>query len=172
MSARSMLRSLALVLAVSVVPATALADDAPAGRSEIAQRGDGAGKGHGKGHGPRGEKGDRPSFPMKGGDFITHVESKISKIRARVAEKVAERNLPDPVKKQVMAEVDAGAAKVRAAAQKAAADGTVTKEEAKAVREVAKEVKSDLREKAGMKKDREGRGGRGKGKGKGNKGDA
>lgn len=172
MSARTMLRSLALVLAASVVPATAFAADAPGGRSEVAQQaGAPGGKAHGKDHGKRGgkEKGDRPSFPMKGADFVQHVEARIAKVRARVEEKVAQRNLPDPVKKQVMAEVDAGGAKVRTAAQKAAADGTVTKEEAKAVRELAHEVKAELREKAGMKKDRDGRG---KGKGKGKKGQA
>jgi hypothetical protein len=64
---------------------------------------------------------------MKGPDFVKRVDEKISKVRSRVEAGVAKRGLPEAVKKQVMAEVDAGAAKVRAAAQKAAADGSVTK---------------------------------------------
>jgi hypothetical protein len=164
MFARSMFRTLALVAAVSALPATALA----AG-PEGARPGQSAEE-HGKG--PRG-KGEREAhqFPMKGGDFITMVEARIQKVRAKVQEKLAKHPLPDATKKQVMTEVDAGAAKVRAAAQKAAADGTVTKEEAKDVRELAKDVKKDLRAKAGLPEHGKGhgkkdKGGKGKGGGK------
>jgi hypothetical protein len=140
MFARSMFRTLALVFAAALVPATAL-----------------AGEGHGKDH--------DAAFPMKGAEFMSKVDAKIQKTRERVAEGVAKKNLPEATRKQVMAEVDAGSAKVRAAATKVAADGTVTKEEAKQVRELAHTVKKELRAKAGLPEK-----GHGKGKGKGGKG--
>lgn len=167
MFARSMIRTIALVVAVSALPATALA----AG-PEAAQRPGQSGEEHGKG--PRGGKGEREAhqFPMKGGDFIAMVDARIQKVRARVQEKLGKRPLPDAKKKEILAEVDAGAAKVKAAAQKAAADGTVTKEEAKGVRDLAHQVKTDVRSKAGLPEHGKGQGkkgkdGRGKGKGGG-----
>ena len=155
MFARSMFRTMALVFAAALVPATALADGP-------AKQGSAEGRGH-EGRGARhGGKDNEADFPMKGPEFVSKVDARIQKTRAKVAEVVAKKNLPEATKKQVMAEVDAGAAKVRAAATKAAADGTVTKEEAKSVREVAHAVKKDLRAKAGLPE--KGHGGKGKGK--------
>ena len=159
MFARSMFRTLALVFAAAIVPATALADGPTTepGRAE--------GRGH-EGRGAhRGGKDHDAAFPMKGPEFMTKVDARIQKTREKVSEHVAKKNLPEATKKQVLAEVDAGAAKVRAAATKAAADGTVTKEEAKQVRELAHEVKKDLRAKAGLP-EKGHRDGKGKGKGK------
>jgi hypothetical protein len=158
-----MLRTLALVLAASVVPATAFADDAPGARPGVEKRGEGHGKGH------RAERGDRPSFPMKGGDFIQHVETRIQKTRERVQAGMTKREVPAAKQKEVLAEIDAGSAKVLAAAQQAAADGTVTQPEAKGVREVAHEAKKGLREKAGMNKGQ--RDGKGRKDGKGSRGE-
>ena len=144
MSARSMFRTLALVFAAALVPATALAGG-PEGR--------------------HGGKDHEAAFPMKGAEFMSKVDARIQKTRTKVSEAVTKKNLPEATKKQVMAEVDAGAAKVRAAATKAAADGTVTKEEAKQVHELAHTVKKELRAKAGLpEKHGKGRGKDGKGK--------
>lgn len=158
MFGRSMIRTLALVFAVSALPATALAAG-PDGTSGAVEHGAKAKRGEGKG------QREAHQFPMKGGDFITMVDARIVKIRARVQEKLAKHPLPEATKKAVLADVDAGAARVKAAAQKAAADGTVTREEAKSVRDVAKDVKKEVRTKYGLP----GRG-HGKGKGKGGKG--
>lgn len=159
MFARSFIRTVALVAAVTALPATALAAG-PDGKPTAGERGEHV---RGKGKGGR----EAHQFPMKGGDFIAMVDARIQKVRTKVQEKLARRELTDAQKKQVMAEVDAGAAKVKAAASKAAADGTVTKEEAKEVRKVAHEVKKDLREKAGLPDRGRGHGkGRGKDKGK------
>lgn len=149
MNARSMVRAFAVALAVFVVPGMAMAAG-PEGRAEKVQRGD---------------RGDHEkAFPMKGADFIAKVEARIQKVRSRVQERIAKMPLTDAQKKQVMAEVDAGSAKVKVAAQKAAADGTVTKEEGKQVRDLAKEVKRELRAKAGLPE--EGRRDHKKGRGK------
>jgi hypothetical protein len=163
MFARSMIRTIALVAAVSALPATALA----AG-PEAAQRPGQSAEEHGSPRGGKG-KGEREAhqFPMKGGDFITMVDARIQKVRAKVQEKLAKHPLPDATKKQILADVDAGAAKVKAAAQKAAADGTVTKDEAKEVRDLAHQVKKDVRAKAGLPEHGKGHGKGGRGKGKG-----
>lgn len=142
MFGRSMFRTLALVFAAVLVPATALAGG-PEGR--------------------HGGKDHEAAFPMKGAEFMSKVDARIAKTRTKVSEAVAKKNLPEATKKQVMAEVDAGSAKVRAAATKAAADGTVTKEEAKQVHELAHTVKKELRAKAGLPTREHGKG---KGKGK------
>ncbi len=147
MFARSMFRTLALVFAAALVPATALADG-PEGR--------------------HGGKDGKAAFPMNGPEFMAKVDARIQKTRAKVSEHVAKKHLPEAVQKKVMAEVDAGAAKVRAAATKAAADGTVTKDEAKQVRELAHTVKKELRAKAGLPEKGHGKGHEGKGK-RGNK---
>lgn len=157
MFARSMFRTMALVFAAALVPATALADG-PAKPTAAEGRGH---EGRGARHGNKDKEAD---FPMKGPDFVSKVDARIQKQRAHVAEIVAKKNLPEATKKQVMTEVDAGAAKVRAAAAKAAADGTVTKEEAKSVREVAHAVRKDLRAKAGLPEKGHGKGKDGKGK--------
>lgn len=151
MFARSTFRTLALVFAAALVPATALAGG-PEGR--------------------HGGQDHEAAFPMKGPEFMAKVDARIQKTRTRVSEAITKKNLPEATKKQVLAEVDAGAAKVRAAATKAAADGTVTKEEAKQVRELAHSVKKELRAKAGLpeRDHHKGHGGKaGKG-GKGGKG--
>ncbi len=160
MFGRSMIRTLALVVAVSAVPATALAagpGDQPSAVEHGAKGKRGEGKGEREAH----------QFPMKGGDFITMVDARIVKIRTKVQEKLAKHPLPDATKKAVLADVDAGAAKVKVAAQKAAADGTVTKEEAKSVRDLAHDVKKQVRTKYGLPGRGDGKGERGHGKGKG-----
>lgn len=155
MFGRSLIRTLAVVAAVTALPVTALAAGPDEGKPTAAEGVRGKGKGDREAH----------QFPMKGGDFIGMVEKRITKVREKVQEKMARRDLTDAQRKQILAEVDAGAAKVRAAANKAAADGTVTKEEAKQVRDVAHDVKKEIREKHGMKDHKKGRG-KGKDKGK------
>jgi len=152
-----MIRTFALAAVVAALPATAFAAGHEGGRRDGAVE-----------HGGKGKRGwDEAAFPMKGADFVAKVDARIQKVRAKVQQKIAERGLPEAVQKQVMAEVDAGAAKVKAAAQQAAADGTVTKDEAKGVHDLAKQVKKDLRAKAGLPERGKGKGkGHGKGKGK------
>jgi hypothetical protein len=157
MTARTILSSLALALSVSfVVPATALA--AP-GKADQAGPADD--------RGARGERGERrekleKAFPMEAAKFKQHLESRITKTRERVIAKLDKSNAPADVKKAVIDKLDQGAAKIRAAADEAMKDGTVTLDEAKTVRTVAKEQKASVREAAkGHLR------GHGKGKGKG-----
>ncbi len=110
----------------------------------------------------KGEKGDKAKhFPMTAAKFAELVEKRITKSKERLGERLDEANVPADKRKAIMADFDAGATKVRAAAQAAGKDGTVTAEEAKGVRELAKDLRKDARKKHGMK-----------GKGKGKKGAA
>lgn len=166
MTARTILRSLALALSVSfVVPATALAAPGKADRAEQADD-----------RGARGERGERrekmeKAFPMEAAKFKEHLERRITKTRERVVARLDKSNAPADVKKAVIEKLDQGAAKVRAAADGAMKDGTVTIDEAKSVRAVAKEQKASVREaaKGHLKGKEHGKGhGKGKGKGRGN----
>ncbi len=77
-------------------------------------------------------KGERPSFPMPAAQFKQHVDAKIAKMREHTEKKAA--SLPADQAKEVRAKLDASIAQMNAEVQKAVADGTVTAEEAKAVR--------------------------------------
>jgi len=111
---RSLIASVAVVAAsLFVVPAFAApAETAPA----KAQRAEGHGK----------------KFPMAGAEFKSKVDARLTKARARMEERAAK--LPADQAKELRAKFDATAAKVNAEVSKAVADGTVTAEEAKAVR--------------------------------------
>lgn len=99
-------------------------------------------------------------FPMKPADFMKRVEKRIGKTLARLEKMLDKREVPEVVQTQIKKDFEAGAVLIRAKASKAGADGTVTKDEAREVRELAQELKEKAKEKYGH-------GGRGKGKGKG-----
>lgn len=77
-------------------------------------------------------KGERPSFPMPAATFKQHVDTRMQKAREHMEKRASE--LPADQAKEVRAKFDAKLAKVNAEVAKAIADGTVTKEEAQAVR--------------------------------------
>ena len=78
-----------------------------------------------------GDKGAK-HFPMPAAEFQAKVNARQTKARARMEEKAAQ--LPADQAKELRARFDANIAKVNAEVAKAVADGTVTKEEAQAVR--------------------------------------
>lgn len=78
-----------------------------------------------------GDKGGK-HFPMPAAEFQARVDKRMAKGRARMEEKAA--TLPADQAKELRAKFDAAAQKVNAEVAKAVADGTVTKEEAEAVR--------------------------------------
>jgi hypothetical protein len=128
-----LLSALVVSSAFLAVPMVASADETPTAL-------------HKGGHGGRThEKKDRPSFPMKGDEFRNHVETRIEKAKARVEKALDKHNVPAAARAEVKQAVDGAAKEVRGAAQKAAADGVVTKEEAKQVRDVAKQLRETVR---------------------------
>ena len=82
-------------------------------------------------------KDDAASFPMPAATFKAKVDARQARARERMEQHAAK--LPADQAKDIRAKFDAGLAKVNAEVGKAVADGTVTKEEADAVRKVAKE---------------------------------
>jgi len=71
-------------------------------------------------------------FPMPAAEFKSHVDKRMAKARARMEERVAKMSPAEA--KEARAKFDAVAANVNAEVAKAVSDGTVTQEEAKAVR--------------------------------------
>ena len=90
-------------------------------------------------------------FPMPAAEFKAKVDGRINKMRARIEAKMKEKGVAADKQKTTLAAFDAGATKVRAAADSAGKDGTVTKEEAKSVRDLAKQLRKDAHPK-GKKK--------------------
>ena len=135
--ARSLAAALALVVAV---PAVALADATPAAPA--------AGRRDAKAD-KRGKK-DGKQFPMKAATFKDHVEKRIAKAKTKLSEMLERHQVPAAMRAEVMKDFDAGAASVRVAADRVSKDGTVTQEEAKEVRELAKDLKQKARAKYGL----------------------
>ena len=96
------------------------------------------------GHKHHGDKA-KAQFPMKADEFRVMVEKKIEKVKARVEKGLEKHKLPADQRVAITRAVDEAAKQVRAAADKAASDGTVTKEEAKQVRELANQLRAKVR---------------------------
>jgi hypothetical protein len=114
----------------------------------------------------KGKRGDLAKhFPMAGDEFVARVDKRIDKFGAKLEARLAEaKRLTDEQKDGIRADFAKGSAAIKDAASKAAADGTVTLEEAKKVREVAQRIRDKAREKYGHGKGPKGnKGNKGKG---------
>lgn len=101
-----------------------------------------------------GQKGshEKMQLPMKAEQFKPIVEKRIAKIESVVDKHLAKAKVSDDKRATVKKELEAGVAEIRAAATKAEADGTVTKEEAKAVREAEHKLHAQMQEELHLKK--------------------
>jgi hypothetical protein len=122
----------ALAISTFALPALAETGARPERASHGQHRGEKAGKAG------RGEKGDKAQFPMPAAEFQARVAKRAEKVRARVEEHIANQNLPADKAAAVRAKMAAAQAAINQEVAKVVADGTVTKEEAKQVREVAR----------------------------------
>ncbi|MBX3207374.1 MAG: hypothetical protein KF764_20165 [Labilithrix sp.] len=86
-----------------------------------------------------GDKHEKASFPMPAAAFKERVSARQAKARERMEKHAS--TLSAEQAKELRAKFDAGVAKINVEVDKATADGTVTKDEAVAVRKVAKEVR-------------------------------
>ena len=86
-----------------------------------------------------GDKADGASFPMPAATFKARVDARQAKAREHMEKRAT--TLSADQAKDLRAKFEAGAAKINAEVTKATADGTVTKDEADAVRKLAKEVR-------------------------------
>lgn len=91
-------------------------------------------------------------FPMPAESFNKLIEKRLTKAREHLVSRLDKHNAPEAMKAQAKKDFDAGAAAVRALSAKVQADGTVTQEEAKQVRDLAKDLKQKAREKYGLGK--------------------
>jgi hypothetical protein len=103
----------------------------------------------------------RPSFPMTAESFNKLIEKRIAHMRERLEKGMTAHKVPAATQAQVKKDFEAGVTALRAAAAKATADGSVTKDEAKQVKGAAKDLKKKVRAHMPSK---------GKGKGKDKKG--
>ena len=83
----------------------------------------------------------KPTYPMKGDAFQTMIDARITKMRSKMEERLTKNKVPEAQAKEARAKFSAGVAKVQEATKKATADGTVTADEAKTVREAAKDLR-------------------------------
>ncbi len=79
-----------------------------------------------------GGKGEHMAFPVPAATFEQHVDARIVKARAHMEERASKLNADQA--KELRAKFEAGVVAQNAEVAKAIADGTVTKDEAKAVR--------------------------------------
>ena len=86
------------------------------------------------------KEGNEKKFPMPAADFRAHFTQRTDKMRARLEEHIAKKNLAQDKADEIRARFNAGVAKVSEKVEAVCADGTVTKEEAQEVRAVAKSV--------------------------------
>ena len=117
--------AVALVLAVTAAPLTAFAGD----KAPVAET-----------------KKDK-HFPMTAESFNKRIEKRIAHMRERLTQMLAAHKVPEAKQAQIKKDFEDGAAAIRAAATRAGADGTVTKEEAKDVRSLAKDLRKKAHEK-------------------------
>jgi Skp family chaperone for outer membrane proteins len=142
---RSWIKVALVSLGLASVPALAFAGDRQEAPVEAGVKADGK---------------REAKFPMKSETFMEKVDARLEKLKGRITEGLEKRDVPEEKRAKVLAKFEEGATKIREAARTAGADGTVTAEEAKEVRAVAKDVRKDMKKAAGGE-------GKGKGKGKG-----
>ncbi|MBL9025920.1 MAG: hypothetical protein JNL21_27240 [Myxococcales bacterium] len=152
MVARSFVTSVLAALLLGSVPAVAIASgsESAGDESAVAQAKEGA---KGKSKGKDAEK----HFPMKSDEFSRRIENRIAKMRERVAAMLEKRKVSEAERTAALKRFDEGAGRVRGAATEAGKDGTVTLDEAKHVREIAKDERKAMRkEVAEHRKDKKG----------------
>ncbi|MBW2524618.1 MAG: hypothetical protein JRI23_10605 [Deltaproteobacteria bacterium] len=132
----------AVAFALCAIPAVASAEpgpgDGPDGPSQVR-----------KGKRGKGAKRNRPSFPMEGERFVGLVSNRVQKMKARIDRALERRNVPPELQKEIKADFSKASTRIMGAAEKAAADGTVTKQEAQKVRQLAKQLRQQARQKYG-----------------------
>ena len=113
----------ALALSLSVAFSSALALAAAPQRDHAARHQEGA-----------------KQFPVEAAAFKTHMATRLGKAREKMEERLTKKQVPADKAQEIRAKFDLGAARVNEKVDQVCADGTVTKEEAKEVRQVARQL--------------------------------
>lgn len=91
-------------------------------------------------------------FPMAAAQFEKRVDKRIEKAREKLEKRMGKRNVPDTKRAEMRKRFEESATALRAAAKRAGADGQVTADEAKEVRERARELRGKGKGKGGEHK--------------------
>lgn len=125
MFSRSMVRSVVFACFAFAAPLTAFADETPRESD--------------------GQHREAKAFPMEAAKFKVLVDARVAKVRERVVARMSKRDVPADKQKEILVRFDSGAVKVKDLATEVGKDGTVTKEEAKSVRALAKQLRKEAR---------------------------
>jgi hypothetical protein len=79
-------------------------------------------------------------FPMSAADFRQHISEHLQTARTRLEEHITNKQLPKDQADQLRAQFDAAVPRINAKVDEVCSDGTVTKEEAEAVRELSRSL--------------------------------
>lgn len=93
-------------------------------------------------------------FPMKADDFKAGIAKRLNGLKTRVEARMKKRNVETKKQAEVNKIIEAGIKEINAAADKAGADGVVTKDEAKTVREAFKSTREKIHKELGEKGER------------------
>ena len=79
---------------------------------------------------------DPSKYPMKADEFKAHISTRLTKAQEHLETHIKDKKVDEAKAKELRAKFAAGVAQVKAKVEEVAADGTVTLDEAKAVRVV------------------------------------
>jgi hypothetical protein len=94
----------------------------------------------------------KPRSAMKADDFRKLVEKKIAAVKSAIEKKLDHHGVTAERRAKIRHFVDVAATEVRTAANKALADGIVSKEEAQKVRALAEQLRGKVRDQIRMEK--------------------
>jgi hypothetical protein len=120
---------------VVVPPLSAMADQKPTDAKPLEESANKSSSRH-----------DRAIFPMKSDEFRKIVEKRIERMKTHIERSMTKHNLPVPARAEVNRTVDTAVKDIHAMVDKVAADGMVTKDEAKQLKDLAEQFRDKLRE--------------------------
>ncbi|MEZ4293580.1 MAG: hypothetical protein R3B70_01290 [Polyangiaceae bacterium] len=170
MTFRSFVRPLFVALTLAFATTAAVPAFADNAGDKAAEHGKGKEKGKDKGEKgkdkgergkARGHKGkakgkDRimESFPLPADKFTKVVETRLTHAKERISTRLSKSSLSEAEQAKILKDFDTGAEAIRTAAKAAGKDGTVTKDEAKSVRELVKNLRKTVSAKLPKKADK------------------
>lgn len=86
------------------------------------------------------------AFPMKAGVFKKLVERKLEGMKERFEQRVAKRSLTPEQKSEVVKSMESAVKELHTAVDRVGADGVVTKDEAKQVKDLSDQLRAKVRE--------------------------
>lgn len=132
----------ALALAFSLSSLSAVAVAAPP--KDVAAK-------HQKGEKGKGKR-DGKQFPMKADEYKKHIAERTAKAREMLEKHISKKNAGADKAKEMREKFNATVARVNKKVDEVTADGTVSKEEAKEVRDIFQEARGHHGKKHGKKK--------------------